>query len=1433
MIGSIISFSVRNKLIVGLLVAGLIAGGIFALQGLPIDAVPDITNNQVQVVTVSPSLAPQEVEQFITYPVEVAMANLPSVVEIRSISRFGLSVVTIVFEDHMPVLEARQLVSEQINIAAGEIPPGIGSPELMPITTGLGEIYQYVLEVDPGYEGRYSAMDLRTIQDWIVKRQLSGTPGIIEVSSFGGYLKQYEVALDPILLESQNVGLPQVYDALERNNQNSGGSYIEKHTNAFYIRTEGLLHDLQEIEQVVVEERNGIPILIKDLGRVTFGSPDRFGAMTMDGKGEAVGGITLMLKGGNSSEAIANVHTRIGEVSRSLPEGITLYPYLDRSVLVEKTTHTVRNNLIEGGLIVVFVLVFLLGDIRAGLVVASVIPLAMLFAVILMRYFGVSANLMSLGAIDFGIVVDGAVIVMEGVLHAVFTYHVGKQLSQSQMDGIVSEASAKLFRSAVFGVFIILVVFIPIMTLTGIEGKMFRPMAMTFSFAVLGALILSLTYVPMMTALVLPKKVRTHQSWADRIMHFFRSLYRPSLVWALKYPKFVIGLALAALVVAGLVFGRLGAEFIPTLEEGDLAMQMSVQPGSSLSESIRTTTKAEKVLLDHFPEVRHVVSKIGTAEVPTDPMAVEDADIMIVLKEKEEWTSASSREELIAKMKEKLEVIVGASFEFTQPIQLRFNELMTGAKTDIAVKIFGEDPALLHDLAEDAARLIRQVEGAGDVKVEQTEGLPQLIVRFDRQKLAQYGLDIETLNQIVRAAYAGEKAGVIFENERKFDLVLRLQRSSRQELDLSNLFVRLSNGRSIPLSEVAQTVFSEGPMQISREDARRRISIGINVRERDVASLVTEIRGTLDQSLALPAGYSIKYGGQFENLEAARKRLVVAVPVALALIFLLLYFTFGKLKYALMIFSAVPLSAIGGILALWLRGMPFSISAGVGFIALFGVAVLNGIVLISHFNRMRYEEGYTDIREVVLDGGLTRLRPVIMTATVAALGFLPMALSSTNGAEVQKPLATVVIGGLITATLLTLIVLPVLYWLVNRNLKRPDLPMAGPAATIALLLAAVGLQGQTPLSMEKVRQDALTNHPWLANSSLQVESAEWEERGARRVPSTNFGVEWGQINTDLLDYRFTIEQGLGNRAANRQRTVVAQTNRQLSVAERDLLLRQIGSRVQLAYLAWNYQYRRLALLREQLAAQQELRDKTNRLRTAGAIDQLEWNLVESKWLEMQRRTTSAALEERAGFSRLRREAYLPATEGAFPSDSLLPFDLPVGNVEVAWELLAPFQTEQQLAIAKSDLLKKELRPEWSVGYFNQSIRPDYLFQGGLIGLSWPIWQKAQQAQIERARLEGAIAQNRLMVEQQQRSTELFAAVERVYTLHREMEEQLPLLREQSAALLRLASLQLEQGEIDYFQYYQSLELALEARMAALDLIFRYNEAVVELLFLMD
>lgn len=1027
MIKAIIEFSVRNKLIILLLVAGLIGAGFFTLSRLPIDAVPDITNNQVQIVTVSGSLAPQEVEQFITYPVEIAVANIPDVTEIRSISRFGLSVVTVVFEPGVPILQARQYVKEQLGMAEQEIPPGLGTPELMPITTGLGEIYQYVLRVKPGYEDQYSPMELRTIQDWIVKRQMAGTKGIIEISSFGGYLKQYEVALNPVTLQGYDIAISEVFDALARNNQNSGGSYIEKNTNAYYIRTEGMVQSFEDIEQIVVATRNGTPVLIRDVGEVQLGSPKRFGAMTMDGKGEAVGGITLMFKGANSSEAIANVHDRVEQVRESLPEGIELYPYLDRSVLVGKTINTVKNNLLEGGLIVVFVLVLLLGNLRAGLIVASVIPLAMLFALILMSYFGLSANLMSLGAIDFGIVVDGAVIIVEGVLHGLFTYHVGKKLTQAQMDNIIIDESAKLFRSAVFGVFIILTVFIPIMTLTGIEGKMFRPMAMTFSFAVLGALLLSLTYVPMMTAWVMPKTISDKPTFADRIVDFLRKLYRPALESALRLPQLVLGATLAVLIGSVLLFRTLGAEFLPTLEEGDLAMQMAIQPGSSLQESVKTATKAEKIILDHFPEVEHVVSKIGTAEVPTDPMAIEDADIMIILKPRGEWVSATDREGLVNAMKEKLDVIAGASFEFTQPIQLRFNELLTGAKTDIAVKIFGENTTVLKQQADLAADIIKGIPGAGDVKVEQTEGLPQLMVEFNRPKIAEYGLDIEQLNTLVRTAFAGETAGVVFENERKFDLVVRLDQESRQELDLQQLFVHLPDSRSLPMSEVAKVHYTEGPMQISREGTRRRINIGVNVRDRDVASLVADIEAQLKSGLDLPAGYYIQYGGQFENLEAAKARLGVAVPVALALIFVLLFFTFGKLKYALMIFTAVPTAAVGGILGLWARGMPFSISAGVGFIALFGVAVLNGIVLISHFNRLRYEEGYTDIRKVVIDGGLARMRPVVMTATVAALGFLPMALSTSNGAEVQKPLATVVIGGLITATLLTLLVLPVLY----------------------------------------------------------------------------------------------------------------------------------------------------------------------------------------------------------------------------------------------------------------------------------------------------------------------------------------------------------------------------------------------------------------------
>lgn len=1418
MIEKIIRLSVDNKLVVALLMVGLIIAGVYSLGQLPIDAVPDITNNQVQVVTISGSLAPQEVEQFITYPVEVAVANIPNVTEIRSISRFGLSVVTIVFEDGVPILEARQFVKEQISLAAEEIPAGMGSPELMPITTGLGEIYQYVLRAQPGYEDRYDAMELRTIQDWVVKRQLAGTPGIIEISSFGGYLKQYEVALDPLLLQSMDVTVAEVFDALSKNNQNTGGSYIEKQTNAFYIRTEGLVKTLADIEQIPVATHNGVPVLIRHVGRVQFGSPKRFGAMTMDGEGEAVGGITLMLKGGNSSQAIANVHERIENIKKSLPEGIEIYPYLDRSVLVGKAIDTVKKNLLEGGLIVVFVLVLLLGNLRAGLIVASVIPLAMLFTIILMNYFGVSANLMSLGAIDFGIVVDGAVIVVEGVLHALFTYYVGRHLTQREMDDMIVESSSKLFRSAVFGVFIILVVFVPIMTLTGIEGKMFRPMAMTFSFAVLGALLLSLTYVPAASALLLPKNIKEHHTFADTIMGWLRRMYQPTLTAALRHPKIVLGGALAVLVGTFLLFRTLGSVFIPTLEEGDLAMQMAVQPGSSLQESVRSSSKAEKILLDNFPEVKHVVSKIGTAEVPTDPMAIEDADIMIILKEKSEWTSADSREELVEKMKEKLAVVVGASFEFTQPIQLRFNELMTGAKTDIAIKIFGEDTDVLKQYGDKAAALVQNIPGAGDVKVEQTDGLPQLMIRFHREKIAQYGLNIEDINTLIRTAYAGEAAGVVFENERKFDLVVRLNTQAREQVNLDELFVHLPNNRAVPVSELAAVTYTEGPMQISRESARRRITIGINVRNRDIAGLVADIEQKLAKKLALPAGYSIEYGGEFENLQKASRRLAIAVPVALLLIFALLYFTFGKMKYALMIFSAVPLSAIGGVLALWVRGMPFSISAGVGFIALFGVAVLNGIVLISHFNRMRMDDGITDLWEVVVQGSLVRLRPVVMTATVAALGFLPMALSGSNGAEVQRPLATVVIGGLITATLLTLIVLPVLYYLANRNIHLRGTVSA--AVVVALLALTQPAQAQTPvLTLDAAVSRALAEHPALKNAALQVQIAEAGKAAAKDLPPLDINLQSGQINAAQIDYNLSVVQGLGNPQIHRARRAAADAHTQYASADAQRLRHQVAYEVRQAWHTWYFAQKRLDILSAQVAEYERALQKASQQLAAGQVGLLEKTLVDNQLLQAQRQYTQATHATQAAYTALAQLAWLGTAAYAAPGE--LP-ELPASiGAQPTPLLLAPAEQAVTLAQAQRQVQQSALRPEWSVGYFVQSIRPDYAFQGVAVGVGIPLYRKAQNARIEQSALGTAIAENELAQQRTALEREYALARQQWQTAAAEWTAQGTVLPQQASQLRQLAQAQWQQGEIDYFRYLQTITLALQNDMDHWALLERY------------
>ncbi|MBX2899008.1 MAG: efflux RND transporter permease subunit [Cyclobacteriaceae bacterium] len=1039
MLHGIISFSIRNKVIVGMLTIALIIWGGYSLKQLPIDAVPDITNNQVQIITVSPTLAAPEVERLITFPVEQTMATIPQIVEMRSISRFGLSLVTVVFEDDTDIYWARQQVNERLARAKEQIPAGAGAPEIGPLSTGLSEIYQYILRAKPGYEQKYDAMELRTIQDWIVRRQLIGTKGVADVSSFGGYIKQYEIALDPDKLRSVNTTLTEVFDALEKNNQNTGGAYIERNPYAYYIRSEGLIATPGDIEQIVVKNLNGLPVLIRHVAEVKLGNAARYGALTFNDEGEVAGAIVLMLKGENSSAVIENVKKRIDQIKTSLPEGVEIIPYLDRTKLVNNAIETVTKNLAEGALIVVFVLVLMLGNFRAGLVVASVIPLAMLFAIAMMNLFGVSGNLMSLGAIDFGLIVDGAVIIVEATMHHLGVDKTMRKLTRQQMNEEVEHAASNMMRSAAFGQIIILIVYLPILSLVGIEGKMFAPMAQTVSFAILGAMVLSLTYVPMVSSLLLSKQTGHKKNISDRIMGFFYKAYAPVIVAALRKRVVVIGVALLLFIASLVVFSRLGGEFIPQLDEGDFAVQTQLITGSSLGQMIETTQRSSRVLLNHFPEVKMVVGKIGTSEIPTDPMPLTESDLIVVLKDKSEWTSATTRDELATKMSDKLhESMPGVTYGFQQPIQMRFNELMTGARQDVVVKIYGEDLELLARYAGQIGKIAQEIDGAEDIYVEPIGGMPQILVQWNRESLARFGVSIEAANRVLRAGFSGEAAGLVYENEKRFDLVVRLARENRTQLDdVKRLSVQTPLGLQVPLEQLATIELVIGANQLQRDDAKRRIVVGFNVRGRDVESIVNELDHLISTRLKFEAGYYVTYGGAFKNLEEAKQRLLVAVPLALVLIFLLLYFSFHSFRHSLLIFTAIPLSAIGGVFALWLRDMPFSISAGVGFIALFGVAVLNGIVLIAEFNTLK--NAGLGISEVVRRGTEVRLRPVLMTALVASLGFLPMALSHGAGAEVQRPLATVVIGGLITATLLTLVVLPVLYTLFEKKIQSVEI----------------------------------------------------------------------------------------------------------------------------------------------------------------------------------------------------------------------------------------------------------------------------------------------------------------------------------------------------------------------------------------------------------
>lgn len=1029
MLDKIIHYSIKNKLVVGLFTLALVIWGSYSLMRLPIDAVPDITNNQVQIITSAPSQSALDIERLVTFPIEQTMATIPRIDEIRSFSRFGLSVVTIVFEDNVDVYWARQQVNERLTAAANQIPPGIGTPEMSPVTTGLGEIYQYLVRPEKGYEDKYDAMELRSIQDWIIRRQLLGTPGVADVASFGGYLKQYEISINPDKLRSYNLGIDDVFVALEKNNQNTGGAYIDKKPNAYFIRSVGLIGSVEDIGKIVVSNTGeGIPILIRNIAEVKYGYATRYGALTYNDEGEVVGAIVLMLKGENSNAVVKRIKQRMEQIKKTLPEGVVIDTFLDRSDLVGRAIGTVEKNLIEGALIVILVLILFLGNLRAGLIVASVIPLAMLFAVALMNLFGVSGNLMSLGAIDFGLIVDGAVIIVEATMHHLGLRTITSRLTQQEMDTEVYESASKIRTSAAFGEIIILIVYLPILALVGIEGKMFKPMAQTVSFAILGAFILSLTYVPMMSALFLNKNPVHKRNFSDRMMDYFHRRYTPVIKGALRHKLVVVIFSLILLVISVFLFLRMGGEFLPTLEEGDFAVETRVLTGSSLSYTVEASTKAAEVLLREFPdEVREVVGKIGSSEIPTDPMPIEMCDLMVLLKPKHEWTKANGREELAERMAKALEVVPGVTFGFQQPIQMRFNELISGVRQDVAIKIFGEDLNVLTDLSQEVANVVRSVEGARDLYVEEVTGLPQIVININRDEVAKYGLDIESINQTINTAFAGQSAGLVFEGERRFDLAVRLASQNRQSIeDVRNLFITAPSGDQIPLKQLADVAFRIGPNQIQRENAQRRITVAFNVRGRDVASIVDEIQNKITNQIDFPPGYYTTYGGQFENLQEAQARLSIAVPAALLLIFMLLFFTFHSFKQAFLIFTAIPMAAIGGVFALLLRGMPFSISAGVGFIALFGVAVLNGIVLIAEFNRLR-KEGMVDLNDIILKGTQVRLRPVLMTAAVASLGFLPMALATSAGAEVQKPLATVVIGGLISSTILTLVVLPCLY----------------------------------------------------------------------------------------------------------------------------------------------------------------------------------------------------------------------------------------------------------------------------------------------------------------------------------------------------------------------------------------------------------------------
>lgn len=1431
MFDQIIAYSVKNKFVIGLLVAALIAWGVFSLRQLPIDAVPDITNNQVQIMTTSPTLATQEVEQFITTPIELSLQNLQQVSEIRSVSRFGLSVVTVVFQEGYDIYLARQLVGERLKEARDAIPASLGTPEMAPISTGLGEIYQYVVRPQQGYEKQYSLTDLRTIQDWIVKRQLAGIEGVAEVNTLGGYLKQYEVAVKPPLLKSMGLSIDDVYKALANSNENTGGAYIEKTPYTYYIRSEGIAKSRRDLEQIVVSNQGNVPVLVKDVATVQFGKAPRYGALVHNGK-EAVGGKVMMFKGANSAQVTQRVKERVAKIQQALPKGVVIDAYLVRDKLISTAIGTVQTNLIEGGLIVIFILVLMLGNWRAGLIVASVIPLAMLFAIAMMNLLGISANLMSLGAIDFGLIIDGAIIIVEAIIHRFQVRFAGQRLSQAQVDEAVIDSAQKIRSSAAFGEIIILIVYIPIIALVGIEGKMFKPMAQTVMLAIAGALVLSLTYVPAMSALFLRKQIVNKTSVADRIIAFCQRVYVPVLELALRLKR---GVIVATIVLFGLSlwgFSQMGGEFIPTLEEGDLAMQQILPPGSSLSQSVATAKMIQNRLLAKFPEITDVVANIGAAEIPTDPMPVEIGDYTLVMRPKNEWTSAQSRPKMFEKIAAELDNIPGVGYEFSQPIQLRFNELMTGTKADIAIKLYGDNLDLLYEHAKVAEQVISKVAGVGTVNVEQVTGMPQVMVRYDYAKMAQYGLHIREVNRVIRAAFAGEKAGIIYEGERRFDLVIRLDQTHRQGIqDLKNLYIALPNSSQVPLSSVAHIELVKAPMQISRENTQRRIVIGVNMGNSDVETLVKNIRQKLAQEVKLPTGYYFAYGGQFENLKAAKERLSIALPIALALIFILLYFTFGSVAQAALIFTAIPLSAIGGVWALQVRGLPFSISAGIGFIALFGVAVLNGIVLIGYFNQLK-NEGMNDITQRILEGTKVRLRPVLMTAAVASLGFFPMAISSSGGAEVQRPLATVVIGGLLTATFLTLVVLPILYswlaaWQERSHHNRKTTPKLGLWLLPLFVLGWGTSQAQSPapISLDSAVQVALKNHPEMQIATLAIRQSEQLQRQRYNPGTTNFTYQGDGLfrtNNQRVNQLNISQNFVGVGATKAGNALQRQTLIERNLAK-EVKVAELTWQVQQLYLNIQYQKTLQGVYARLINTYVVFLKKAKARQTLGETNAIETLSIQSQLDNYQLLRQQATIKQRTLEQQL--ASTLGLRQWVTTQDSLRVLTYspsPSGN-SVGLQ-----QAKQRIAIenAKVKVIHAQAQPKFSLGYAAQRFDEGGWLSGLQASVQIPLFKSQNRRKVAAQKIQVALAQAQYQSTElrlQQRIREAQNAVQLYRQGWQFYQKQ---LRKLNPALEHIARLNYQAGNGSYLELLNTLQLSAQNQLNYWAQVIAYNQAVV-------